>query len=207
MTTVLNQNICVFNKQFFDIYFSSFLTYISYLRQVKKEKKILVSIEIDKLTNSIENVVSGDIFDTDVIQLFSKDTRQIKKTDWTFNWLGQLKLTDREVYKLVIKDNVKIIQGLISLSDKGDHIYMNLIESVKFNKGKTKIYAGVPGNLVAFACKLAFAKGYDGYLAFDAKTVLVKHYQDTLYATHFRGTKMMIETPAASRLINQYFKS
>jgi len=207
MTTVLNQNICVFNRQFFDIYFSSFLTYISYLRQVKKEKKILVSIEIDKLTNSIENVVSGDIFDTDVIQLFSKDARQIKKTDWQFNWLGQLKLTDREVYKLVIKDNVKIIQGLISLSDKGDHIYMNLIESVKFNKGKTKIYAGVPGNLVAFACKLAFAKGYDGYLAFDAKTVLVKHYQDTLYATHFRGTKMMIETPAASRLINQYFKS
>jgi len=207
MTTVLNQNICVFNKQFFDIYFSSFLTYISYLRQVKKEKKILVSIEIDKLTNSIENVVSGDIFDTDVIQLFSKDTRQIKKTDWQFNWLGQLKLTDREVYKLVIKDNVKIIQGLISLSDKGDHIYMNLIESVKFNKGKTKIYAGVPGNLVAFASKFAFAKGYDGYLAFDAKTVLVKHYQDRLYATHFRGTKMMIETPAASRLINQYFKS
>ena len=36
---------------------------------------------------------------------------------------------------------------------------------------------------------------------------LVKHYQETLYATHFRGTKMMIETPAASRLIKQYFKS
>ena len=84
---------------------------------------------------------------------------------------------------------------------------MNLIESVKFNKGKTKIYAGVPGNLVAFACKIAFSKGYEGYLAFDAKTVLVKHYQETLYATHFRGTKMMIETPAASRLIKQYFKS
>jgi hypothetical protein len=184
-----------------------FLTFIPYLYQVKKEKKILVNIEIDKLTNSIENAVSGDIFDTDVIQLFSKDTRQINKTDWQFNWQGQLKLADREVYKLVIKENVKIIQGLISPSDKGDHLYMNLIESVKFNKGKTKIYTGVPGNLVAFACKLAFAKGYEGYLAFDAKTVLIKHYQDTLYATHFRATKMMIETPAANRLINQYFKS
>ena len=74
---------------------------------MKKEKKILVSIEIDKLTNSIENVVSGDIFDTDVIQLFSKDTRQINKTDWQFNWQGQLKLSDREVYKLVIIDNLK----------------------------------------------------------------------------------------------------
>ena len=106
----------------------------------------------------------------------------------------------------MIKDNSKIIQGLISLSDQGDHLYMHLIESAKFNKGKTKIYAGVPGNLVAFACKLSFEKGYDGYLAFDAKTALVKHYQETLFATHFRGTKMIIETPAANKLIKQYFK-
>ncbi len=174
---------------------------------MKKQKKILVEIEIDKLTNSIENVVSGDIFDTDVFQIFSKDTRQINKADWQFKWQEQLKRNDREIYKLVIKNNPKIIQGLISLTDQGDHIYMHLIENAKFNKGKTKIYAGVPGNLVAFACKLSYAKDYEGYLAFDAKTVLAKHYQDTLYATHFRGTKMMIETPAANRLINQYFKT
>lgn len=59
---------------------------------MKKEAKPLVEIEIDKLTNSIENVVSGDIFDTDVIQLSSNDTRQIKKTEWQFNWQEQLKL-------------------------------------------------------------------------------------------------------------------
>ena len=59
---------------------------------------------------------------------------------------------------------------------------------------------------MAYACKLSFEKGYEGYLAFDAKTVLIKHYQETLFATHFRGTKMMIETAAANRLINQYFK-
>lgn len=173
---------------------------------MKKQKRILVDIEIDKLTNSIENVISGDVFDTDVFQLFAKDGKQINKADWLFKWKEQVKLTDREIYKLVIKDNPKIIQGLISLSDRGDHIYMHLIESAKFNKGKQKLYAGVPGNIVAFACKLAFEKGYDGYLAFDAKTVLVKHYQETLFATHFRDTKMMIETPAANRLINQYFK-
>lgn len=174
---------------------------------MQKQKKILVDIEIDKLTNSIENAVSGDIFDTEVFQLFSKDTKQINKADWQFKWQEQLKLADRKTYKLVIKDNPKIIQGLISLTEQSDHIYMHLIESAKFNKGKTKIYAGVPGNLVAFACKLSFNKGYDGYLAFDAKTALVKHYEETLFATHFRGTKMMIETPAAIRLINQYFKS
>ena len=174
---------------------------------MKKNKKILVDIEIDKLTNSIENIVSGDIFDTDIFQLFGNNTKQIKKAEWQFNWQEQLKLTDRKTYKLVIKDNPKIIQGLISLTDQGDHIYMHLIESAKFNKGKTKTYVGVPGNLVAFACKLSFEKRYDGYVAFDAKTALIKHYQETLFATHFRGTKMMIETPAANRLINRYFKS
>ena len=164
-------------------------------------KKILVDIEIDKLTNSIENTVSGDIFDTDIFQLSSTDIRQIHKSIWQFNWQEQLKLNDRETFKLVIKNNPKIIQGLISLSDLGDHIYMHLIESAKFNKGKTKIYTGVPGNLVAFACKLSFDKGYDGYLAFDAKTILVRHYQETLYATHFKGTKMIIETPAINPLL------
>jgi len=174
---------------------------------VKSVEKIFVDIEIDKLTNSIENVVSGDIFDTQVIRLFSGDIRQIKKNDWKFKWQEQLKLSDREVYKLVIQDNAKIIQGLISITNQGDHMYMHLIESAKFNKGKGKIYAGVPGNLVAFACQLSFINGYDGYLAFDAKTALIQHYQETLHATHFRGTKMIIETTAANRLIKQYFKT
>ena len=83
---------------------------------------------------------------------------------------------------------------------------MHLVESAKFNKGKNKVYVGVPGNLVAFACKLSFDFGFDGFLAFDAKTALIKHYQKTLYATHFRGTRMFIENAAAIKLINQYFK-
>jgi len=49
--------------------------------------------------------------------------------------------------------------------------------------------------------------GYDGFVAFDAKTALIKHYQDTLHATHFRGLRMFIETNASLRLIKQYFKS
>jgi len=84
---------------------------------VKTSKKILVDIEIDELTNSIENRVTGDVFDTDIFQLSSKDIRQINKSAWQFNWQEQLKLHDRETFKLVIKNNPKIIQGLISLSD------------------------------------------------------------------------------------------
>ena len=84
---------------------------------------------------------------------------------------------------------------------------MHLIESAKFNKGKDKVYFGLPGNLVAYACKVSVDKGYEGFLAFDAKSALSKHYQETLYATHFRGLRMFIETSAALRLISKYFKS
>ncbi len=173
---------------------------------MKNVQKTYIDVQIDKLTNSIENVISGDVFNTQVIQLTIKDIKQIKKTEWFFDWHKQLKVGDREVYKLVIKNNAGIIQGLVSFSHRNDHIFMHLIESAKFNKGKNKIYAGVPGNLVAFACTIAFEKGYEGFVAFDAKSTLIKHYQETLYATHFKGTKMFIETPASLRLINQYFK-
>lgn len=100
-----------------------------------------------------------------------------------------------------------IIQGLISLSKFQDHIYLHLIESAKFNKGKTKIYLGVLGNLVAFACKYSFDKGYSGYVAFDSKTKWIQHYQDTLGAKWFRETKMYIDTEAAKKLIDHYFKT
>jgi len=88
-----------------------------------------------------------------------------------------------------------------------DHIFMHLIESAKFNKGKSKVYLGVPENLVAFACKVSVDKGYEGFLAFDAKTALIKHYEQSLLVTHFRGLRMFIETSAALRLISPYFKS
>ena len=62
---------------------------------MKKTSKTYIEVEIDKLTNSLENVVSGDIFDTEVVRLAAKDAKQIKKTEWLFDWIKQLKLADR----------------------------------------------------------------------------------------------------------------
>jgi hypothetical protein len=117
-----------------------------------------------------------------------------------------MKDESKEIFKLTTTNNPLIIQGLLSIEDKNDHIFMHLIESAKFNIGKNKMYFGVPGNLVAFACKVSMEKRYQGFLAFDAKSALIKHYQESLHATHFRGLKMFIETKAALRLISQYFK-
>jgi len=173
---------------------------------VKKQNDVGLEFVIDKLTNSIENTLTSEVFDTEIFRLTVGDTRQIKKTAWQFDWPKELKDTTKEVYKLTTVNNPTIIQGLVSIENKQDHIFMHLIESAKFNKGKNKAYIGIPGNLVAYACKVSFEKGYDGFLAFDAKSVLIKHYEQSLHATHFRGLRMFIETEAALRLVSQYFK-
>jgi hypothetical protein len=174
---------------------------------MKKSAQKPLDFIIDKLTNSIENTSTGEVFDTAVVRMTLKNLTEIKKSDWRFDWAKEVKDKTKEVYKLTTINNPTIIQGLVSLEDKQDHIFMHLIESAKFNKNKDKVYLGVPGNLVAYACKVSVDKGYQGFLAFDAKTALIKHYQESLYATHFRGLRMFIETKAALRLISQYFKS
>lgn len=173
---------------------------------MKKNRKIGLDFEVDKLTNSIENLITDDSFPTDITIITAADLKNVtKKNGWQFDWKIEFKQPARDVYKLTIVNNQSIIQGLISLEVKSDHVYMHLVENAPFNKGKTKIYAGVPGNLVAFACKLSFQRGNEGNVSFFSKTQLVQHYIDTLGATHFGGRIMIIDTNAALKLINKYF--
>jgi len=173
-----------------------------------KKKQIGLDIFVDKLTNSIENVVSGDSFPTDISLLSVSDLKSVTKAKgWVFNWRAEFKEPARDVFKLTIVNNSTIIQGLICLEVKADHVFMHLVESSPFNKGTAKVYSGVPGNLVAFACKLSFQRGHQGCVSFISKTQLVEHYEKTLGAVHFGGRVMIIDTPAALKLINKYFQN
>jgi len=163
---------------------------------------------IDKLTDSIVNTISGDSFQTEVSRLTSLDLKAIaKKKKWIFDWKSEFNDIKKEVYKLTIVNNSSIIQGLISITIEQDHVFMNLLESAPFNLGKNKLYEGVAGNLVAFACKVSFQKGFDGFIAFTAKTNLIKHYEESLGAFHFKNQRMIIETLASKKLVQKYFKS
>jgi hypothetical protein len=171
---------------------------------VKSIKTIYQNFEVDKLTNSIENAVSGEVFDTLIVKV--TDGKEIKKNDWNFNWHTEIKDKTKQVYKLTTINNPTVIHGLISLTDKGDHIFMDLIENAKFNKGKSKLYRGVAGNLVAFGCKMAFELNYDGVVSFIAKTQLISHYEQTLGAKLFGGNRMFIDKREALILTTKYFK-
>ena len=167
-----------------------------------------IDIEIDKLTNSIENVITGDSFHTDVSLIDKKDLKSITKSNgWLFNWKNEYKQPDRDVYKLTIAGNLDIIQGLVSITEREDHVYMHLIESAPFNLGQNKVYLGVPGNLVAFVCRISFHRGFDGYVSFTSKTLLIEHYEKTLGAISVGGQVMVINKDAALKLIDKYFKN
>ena len=134
---------------------------------MKKQKEKGLDFKVDKLTNSIENVITGDSFPTEISIVTNNDLKETtKKNNWAFKWRDEYKKPERDVYKLTIINNQTIIQGLISLEIKSDHVYMHLVESAPFNKGKEKVYSGVPGNLVAFACKLSFQRGHKGNVSF-----------------------------------------
>lgn len=169
---------------------------------------IMLDFIVDKLTNSIRNTISGDSFETEVARLTIRDTKQTtKKNGWNFNWKSELDNDINEVYKLTIVGNSDIIQGALSIRKEADHILMNLLENAPFNIGRQKLYEGVAGNLVAFACKLSFQFGFDGFVGFTAKTRLIQHYINTLGAYHFDGHRMIIETHAAKLLVEKYFKT
>jgi hypothetical protein len=175
---------------------------------VRNNKETGLDFVVDKLTKSIENVVTGDSFATEVSILTNTDLKSInKKSGWLFNWKIEYMDPVRDVYKLTIVNNPTIIQGLVSLEVKEDHVFMHLVENAPFNKGKTKVYAGVAGNLVAFVCKLSFLRGHEGNVSFISKTQLINHYEKSLGAFHFGGRLMVIETKAALKLIDKYFQN
>ena len=134
------------------------------------------------------------------------EARTLPKEKWQFDWVREAHDKTREVYALYTVENPTIIQALISIEDQGTHMYIHLIESAAFNKGKAKSYLGVLGNLAAFVCQRAFQRNYEGFVALESKTTLIEHYQKTLGAEQMgSGIRMAIGTHAALKLVKQYF--
>jgi len=173
-----------------------------YLYEVKTK---LINIEFDRLTNSIENRITGDSFDTKIIEIEKSDIPNLE-SGWNFDWLFEIE-SKSKVFKLIVENNTNVIQGLISLTYKEGFVFVELVESADFNIGRNKVYYGVAGNLFAFACKQSWDKGDFGYVAFNAKTNLIPHYKKSIGAKRIgNSNQMVIESLEASELINKYYK-
>jgi len=75
-----------------------------------KNKYIEQDFIIDELTNSIKNIITGDSFQTEILGITKADLKTIsKKNSWLFDWKKELKYPERDVYKITIVNNPKII--------------------------------------------------------------------------------------------------
>lgn len=157
---------------------------------------------IDKLTESIEDARTGHRYDTRILPI--KTVHALKLSSrWLFNWRAELAV--HEVFKLTIPAISDTIQGLIALERQAGFVFVHLLESHPQNVGRGKRYVGVAGNLMAHAAQLSFELGFDGVIAFDAKTELIPHYERTLGATRLSSQRMALNTRAAHGLVEKYF--
>jgi len=165
-----------------------------------------LAFEVDKITESIENAETGEVLKTLVLPVTKDDLKQTtKKNGWLFDWKLELARPEYQVYKLVAEQEPQTIQGMVSLIKREDHVFMNLIESAPFNRGKRKKYIGVCGNLTAFGCKMSKDYGFDGVIVYEPKTALISHYQKTLGAVMISERRMAIFEKDAQVLLDKYF--
>ncbi len=138
------------------------------------------------------------------IELIAKDDwRAIKKNRFGFDWKTEKHL---EVYKLFLPEDGKIL-GLMSLADVPEEfrIEINLLESSIENVGRDKEYEHIAGCLIAFACRLAFQRGYQGFVSLTPKTKLIGHYQKAYGFEQF-GRQFGTDFYNSKRLIQKYLE-
>lgn len=166
-----------------------------------------LDVLIDSFTKCLEHRESGEIYKTEVSFVTKIDLKMLgPKQGWNdFDWISYLRHPMCEVKKLTIKGD-DTIQGLIAYEPKDGWVNIHLVESAP-NNIKAKEFLGVGPHLFAIACQKSFELGFEGYVAFVAKTKLVVHYQRTLEAKllNSRVRQMVLDTEAAKKLVSTYF--
>lgn len=140
----------------------------------------MITFVVDELIPCLKDTESGEIFDTEVIQLKRKSflSKFNRRTGWYINWskFGP----ETEIYALVLKGTVDI-QGLIAVRYDEEAKAVNLVWGCTAPQNniwqyKKQKYSGVGGHLFAIASELSVKKGYDGFVYGEAMDEELYHY-------------------------------
>ncbi len=132
----------------------------------------MITFKVDELLPCLKEVATGDIFNTEVVQLKRKSvlSKYNSKSGWYVNWAKFD--ASVEIYALVLKGTFNV-QGLIAVQNNDDCQSLEMKwacvspENNIWKYGKKK-FAGVGGHLFAIAADLSIKKGYDGFLTGEA---------------------------------------
>jgi len=133
-----------------------------------------------------------------------EELRNILKTgSFEFDWLRE---GTHEIYAIRLSKDETVL-GLMALKDvPGElRIEITLLESSMENVGENKVFGRIAGCLIAWACRLAFLKGYLGFVSLIPKTSLIQHYINT-YGFQVYGNHLALDMENANYLIEKFLQ-
>jgi len=80
---------------------------------------------------------------------------------------------------------------------------IRLLELSRENRGDFKVYDRLAGCLIAFACKLSFKEGFNGFVSLIPKTVLISHYMRKCFFSPM-GAQLYVDGEISITLITDY---
>lgn len=161
---------------------------------------------------TIEDASSAKKFEAVVEPMTSNDFKVVKKDKKRFNSFNWDAYKAKEIYKLRLAEDDTIL-GIMCLADHPGNgfnaIEIELLEVSVENRGKAKKMVNIAGCLIAFACREAFKRGYEGWVFLVPKTNLIVHYQAQYGFTHIpiksRPEGLMeLNTNGSQKLIKKY---
>jgi hypothetical protein len=153
---------------------------------------------------------NGENYTADFYPLTRADLQNMRKSEgWTrgLDWKYFLDKVDTQVYKLVVHGDDEI-QGCIAfINDFNEFALVELIEKAPVNRKPNMQFSNIAAVMLAFASKSILDLGGLGYICFEPKTGLSKHYENTYNAKFYnpRLNLMTILEVDAKRLIGLYY--
>ena len=144
---------------------------------------------------------SGEKIPAEIVRLPAAIDLTGIRARFAFGWGLE---SGHEIYALRVVKHREIV-GLMALRDVPEELRIEivLLENSKENIGKNKTYEPIAGILIAFACRLAFSRGYFGFVSLTPKTRLIEYYK-TMYGFKQYGRQLAVDLTDAQHLIDRY---
>ena len=141
----------------------------------------MVTVWLDEITPCLKDAVTGDIVETEVLQIQRKSflKKFNEKNGWYINW--EALAQECEIYALVVEGTVDI-QGLVAIQPKEEYgaAYISWMVTAPHNNKdlvEQQKYYGVGGHLFAVAIHKSVEYGFGGAIMGIAEDEeLLKHY-------------------------------
>jgi len=138
------------------------------------------------------------------VNILISTANQLRKNGWKFDWEKSFGAISQ---KIAYIENDKI-QGLVEFEEVPSSLY-NIIYRIELapeNIGKNRKIDNIAGTLFAYVAKDSLDAGFEGFVVFDSKTILIDHYVKKYGAQLLFGNRLYFDTKASKALIEKYLK-